>query len=188
MRFQELNEVSPPTFEGSLTIDLLKSKIWLCSALKNLGRNKFSSVYILGSWYGSMAVVLNQCQIKFDKIINVDIERNHIEISDRLLSALAIPSQHMLKDVNTLTYKQLDKDGLVINTSVNDIKGEKWFDRIPKGTLVALQSRNNADIDRYTSLKQLDQSFFLTDTLFLNEITLEDPETKYQRFMKIGVK
>lgn len=188
MRFLELNEVSPSTFQGSLTPDLLQSKMWLCDTLKELGRTKFSTVYILGSWYGSMSVVLNRCGIEFEKIINVDSDRNHIMISDKLLTALDIPSQHMLKDVNTLNYKQLDKDSLVINTSVNDIQGEEWFNRIPEGTLVALQSRNNVDSAQYQNLKELDQEFFLTDNLFLDEVTLEDPETQYQRFMKIGVK
>ena len=80
MRFKELNEVSPSTFEGSLTPDLLKSKIWLCNNLKKLGRKKFSTIYILGSWYGTMSVVLSRCGIQFDKVINVDINKDHIKI------------------------------------------------------------------------------------------------------------
>jgi len=50
-----------------------------------------------------------------------------------------------------------------------------------------LQSRNNAN-GVYDSLEELDQEFFLTDTLVLDEKTFEDPETQYQRFMKIGIK
>lgn len=187
MRFSELNEVSPPTFKGSLTPDLLKSKIWLCDNLKQLGRTEFSTIYVLGSWYGTMAVVLDRCGIKFKKVINVDLDKKHIAISDRVLSALDINHQCMLKDANTLNYKQLDKNSLIINTSTNDIKGEQWFDRLPKGTLIALQSRNNAN-GVYDTLEELDQEFFLTDTLVLDERSFEDPETQYQRFMKIGVK
>lgn len=188
MRFKELNEVSPPTFQGSLTPDLLQSKIWLCNNLKKLGKTKFSTIYILGSWYGTMAIVLDRCGISFDKVINVDADKKHIAVSDKLLTALKMNHQCMHKDANTLNYKQLDKNSLVINTSVNDIKGEVWFDRLPEGTLVALQSRNNVENPRYNSLKELDQEFFLTDTLVLDELTFEDPETQYQRFMKIGVK
>ncbi len=187
MRFKELNEISPPTFKGSLTPDLLKSKIWLCDNLKELGKTKFSTIYILGSWYGSMAVVLSRCGIEFEKIINVDADREHIIKSHKVLSDLGINVQSMRKDANSLNYKQLDKNSLVINTSLNDIKGTDWFDQLPDGTLVALQSRNNAN-GVYDSLKEVDQEFFLTDTLVLDELTLEDPETQYQRFMKIGVK
>lgn len=187
MRFKELNEISPPTFKGSLTPDLLTSKIWLCNNLKKLGKTKFSTIYVLGSWYGSMSVVLGRCGIDFKKVINVDADKKHIEISDKLLTALDINHQCMHKDANTLNYKQLDKNSLIINTSLNDIKGTDWFDRLPEGTLVAIQSRNNAN-GVYDTIEEMDQEFFLSDTLFLDEITLEDPETQYQRFMKIGVK
>lgn len=188
MRFEELNEISPPTFKGSLTPDLLKSKIWLCNNLKKLGRKKFSTIYILGSWYGTMSIVLKKCGIEFKKVINVDIDKKHIEVSDRLLSALNFNHQCIHKDANTLNYTQLDKNSLIINTSTNDIDGETWFDRIPEGTLVALQSRNNVDTPNYQTLEELDKEFFLTDTLFLDELNVEDPETQYQRFMKIGIK
>lgn len=187
MRYHELNEISAPTFQGSLTPDLLISKIWLCKKLKQLGKETFSTIYVLGSWYGGMAVILDRCNIKFEKIINIDADQNHINVSDQLLSALDINHQCIHGDVNRLKYKQLDKKSLIINTSINDIKGEVWFDRIPEGTLVALQSRNNAN-GRYDTLEELDQEYFLTDTLFLDELSLEDPETEYQRFMKIGIK
>jgi hypothetical protein len=188
MRFKELSEVSPPTFKGSLTPDLLKSKIWLCNNLKKIGKTKFSTIYVLGSWYGSMAVILNRCGIEFEKIINVDADQNHITKSHRVLSALGINVQSMQKDANTLNYKQLDNDSLVINTSIDDINGTDWFNRLPEGTLVAMQSRNNANDSAYDSLEALDQKFILSNTLVLDELSLEDPETKYQRFMKIGIK
>jgi len=184
MRF---NEISPPTLKGSMTPDLIKSKVWLCNSLKKLGKKKFSTIYVLGSWYGTMALVLDRCGIKFEKIINVDTDSNHIKVSHKLLTGSGINVQSMQKDVNSLNYKQLDKDSLVINTSINDIEGTDWFDRLPKGTLVALQSRNNAN-DSYNTIEELDQEFFLSDTLMLDEVSLEDPETQYQRFMKIGIK
>lgn len=184
MRF---NEISPPTLKGSLTPDLIKSKLWLCNSLKKLGKKKFSNIYVLGSWYGTMALVLDRCGIEFEKIINVDTDPKHIKVSHRLLKSLNINVQSMQKDANSLNYKQLDKDSLVINTSINDIEGTDWFDRLPEGTVVALQSRNNAN-GAYDTIKELDEEFFLSETLMLDEITVEDPETQYQRFMKIGIK
>ena len=188
MRYYELNEISPMTFQGSLTPDLLTSKVWLCNNLKKLGRKKFSTIYVLGSWYGAMAVTLDKCGIEFEKIINVDSDQKHIDISNKLLSALGLNHQCIQGDANKLKYKHLDKNSLIINTSTNDIEGEQWFDRIPEGTLIAVQSRNNVDTPKYQTLRELDQEFFLTDTLFLDELTLKDPETQYQRFMKIGIK
>jgi hypothetical protein len=187
MRFKELSEVSPSTFKGSLTPDLLKSKIWLCNGLKKLDKTKFSTIYVLGSWYGSMAIILGRCGIEFEKIINVDTDQNHIVKSHQLLSVLGINVQSMRKDANRLNYNQLDQDSLVINTSINDINGRDWFDRLPEGTLVAIQGRDNAN-NTYNSLEEMDQEFVLSKTLVLGTLHLEDPETKYQRFMKIGIK
>jgi hypothetical protein len=35
---------------------------------------------------------------------------------------------------------------------------------------------------------EFDKQFPLRKTYFLDEVELEDPETEYERFMKIGVK
>lgn len=188
MRFTDLKETSPITFEGSITSDLIKSKLWICKSLDILNKTEFSTIYILGSWYGNMGFILLKCNIKFKKIINVDINKKWLTFAHKLLNKLGINVQSMNKDANTLSYKQADTNSLVINTSVNEINGKEWFDNIPKGTLVVLQSRNNADNIKYETLQQFDQDFFLSDTLVLDQITLEDPETQYQRFMKIGIK
>ena len=87
----------------------------------------------------------------------------------------------MHKDVNTLDYRQLKQPGLVINTSTNDIDGDDWLKNIPKGTLVAMQGRHG-------TLEEFDKKYPLRKTYFLDEVELEDPETEYERFMKIGVK
>lgn len=188
MKFIDLKEASPLTFSGSITPDLLKSKLWICKSLDLLNKTEFSTVYILGSWYGNMGFVLSKCNIKFKKIINVDLNKKWLMFSHKLLNTLGINVQSMNKDANRLSYKQADKNSLIINTSINEIKGKEWFDHIPKGTLVILQSRNNADNIKYETLQDFDRDFFLSETLILDQLTLKDPETQYQRFMKIGIK
>ena len=63
----------------------------------------------------------------------------------------------------------------------NDIDGDDWLDNIPQGTLVAMQGRHG-------TLEDFDKQYPLRKTYFLDEVELEDPETEYERFMKIGVK
>jgi hypothetical protein len=86
----------------------------------------------------------------------------------------------MIKDANRLDYRQLDEDGLVINTSCHDMENRGWFDHIPSGVLVALQSRDDVDHD-------LDQ-YDLSETLYQGSRKARDPETRYQSLLRIGVK
>lgn len=185
MRASDLYEFSPNTFQGSITKDLLASKIWLCDELKKLDRTDFDTVYILGSWFGIMAYTLHRCGIEADKIINVDINSQWLKFSQALLKHLG-NVEPMKKDVNDLDYRQLGPQGLVINTSSNEIPNQGWLDHIPQGTVVAIEGRN--DVDSADSLKDFDQEFTLGKTLYLGKRNLKDPEVKYTRFLKIGVK
>jgi len=185
MRASDLYEFSPDTFQGSITKDLLYSKLWVCKELKNLGQTDFDTIYILGSWYGIMAYTLHRCGIKADTVINVDINKKHLQFSQALLKNLdnIFP---MLKDANNLDYRQIGRQGLVINTSSNEIDNQGWLEHIPLGTMVAIEGRN--DVDSVDSLKEFDQEFPLAKTLYLGKKNLADPKVKYTRFLKIGVK
>lgn len=187
MRF---DEVSPHTFQGSLTKDLLLSKTWLLSILSDISK-EYSVVYILGSWYGQTALMLIADGFQTEKIINVDIDRSALAAGQKMARALRVDDKIVLmnKDANNLDFRQLDKEGLVINTSCNDIENQNWFDRIPKGTLVALQGRNNApSVNQYNSIEEFSDAYPLSRVLYQDQLDLEDPETKYQRYMIIGLK
>jgi hypothetical protein len=173
-----LSEFSPDNLAGSFTKDLIFSKMWLINQVGKISKT-FNSIYILGSWYGNLSVLLMTDHFKFDKIINVDIDRSSLLSGQKLAKKLGIDNkiEPMVKDVNQLDYRQAQSPSLVINTSVNDIEDRGWFDRIPKGTLVALQTRDDS-LDRYK----------FTKTLYQSKKELEDPEQKYIRVMKIGVK
>jgi len=189
MKFRDIQESSPLTFGGSNTPDLLRSKKWMCEELKKLDQ-EFSTIYILGSWYGNMAAMLIEIDVKFKKIINVDINKEYLEFSKDLLNKMNIGNRldSMLKDVNQLNYRQADSDSLIINTSIQDIGSNQWWENIPKGILVALQDRNNTDNTKNANLKEFIDEYPMEKTFFEGEIRLEDPETEYRRWIKIGIK
>ena len=189
MRVYDLKESSPLTFKGSNTPDLVMSKKWLCEQLKNLDQ-KFSTIYILGSWYGNTALMLIEADVPFEKIINVDINPKYLEFSKKLLARAGIGDrlETMFKDVNDLNFRQVDADSLIINTSIQDIDGNQWWEHIPRGVMVALQDRNNTKNTKHKNLKEFDEEYPMKKTMFLGEIRLEDPETEYRRWMKIGIK
>lgn len=125
------------------------------------------------------------------KIINVDTDRKALAAGQKMARAARVDDRIVLmnKDANRLDYRQLDKEGLVINTCCNEIENQGWFDRIPKGTLVALQGRNNApSINHFNSVEELSDAYPLSKVLYQDQLNLEDPETKYQRYMIIGLK
>ena len=172
-------EFSPSTLAGSFTDDLITCKSWLISEVAKIHKD-FNSIYILGSWYGNLSLFLiNKNNIKFDRIINVDIDRKVLSTGHELAKKFGIDDKikPMVKDANELDYRQATEPSLVVNTSVNDMKNEGWFDNIPKGTLVALQTRDE-DLDE----------FKFTKLLYLGKKDLRDPETAYTRYMTIGIK
>jgi hypothetical protein len=171
-------ESSPATLRGSCSDDLLISKLHLARALKNLGHDNHDRIYNLGSWYGNMAPILSRQGIKFNRLLNVDrnpdVVANASKVADHFDIGHLI--KHLTGDVNKLRYKN---PSMIINTSCNDIEGSEWFNRIPNGTLVALQTR---DTPNFKTL------FPLKETLHFSKLRLQDPEEKYTRLTWIGIK
>ena len=173
-----LAEFSPDTLEGSFTQDLIESKTWLITEVSRI-HNKFNVIYILGSWYGNLSLLLINQHMQFKKIINVDIDRDALHTGYALAKKLHMADriEPMVQDANELDYSQAVAPSLVVNTSCNDMSNQGWFDHIPPGTLVALQTRDD-DLDEYQ----------LSRTLYSGQRKLQDPEASYVRVMQIGIK
>jgi hypothetical protein len=176
-----LLEFSPLTLQGSFESGLIMNKLWLIHELKKI-QDQFSTIYILGSWYGNMSILLAKNNIQYDHIVNVDKDASVVRKAQRIARMLNIDDriEPMIKDANRLDYQQLDEDGLVINTSCHDMENRGWFDHIPAGVIVALQSRDDVDHD-------LD-AYDLSRTLYQGSRSARDPETDYTSVLRIGVK
>ena len=177
----KLLEFSPSTLQGSFESGLILNKLWLIHELKKI-QDQFSTIYILGSWYGNMSILLAKSNIQYDHIVNVDKDVAVVRQAHRIARILNIHDriEPMVKDANRLNYQQLDQDGLVINTSCHDMDNRGWFDHIPAGVIVALQSRDDVDDDL--------SAYDLSQTLYQGKRSARDPETRYQSLLRIGVK
>ena len=184
-----LDESSGSSLEGSFTRDLVFSKFWLMQKLSQI-QPQVSTMYVLGSWYGNLALFLNRYpRVRVDQIINVETNQERLDSGEHILNqAGAHNVEHMLKDANDLDYRQLDRDSVVVNTSLNDIKGQDWFENIPPGTLVVMQARDQVENEQFDSPNDIEQKFPLDRVLYSGSLDLEDPETEYTRFMVIGRK
>lgn len=184
-----VNEASPNTLEGSFTPDLVESKTWLCEKLaQGLKGKNAGTIYILGSWYGNMAIFLKQAGIKFDKLVLVEPNEDWLRQSKRLLDKINNDGKIVFlnQKAEDIVY---DKPGVVINTSCNET-GPVFLTKVPDNMLCLLQARDNVDkvAINTDSLSEFDELFNLSKVYYTGEKTLNDPETEYTRYMKIGRK
>ena len=184
-----LDESSGYSLAGSFTRDLIASKVWLLTELARIAP-QVGTIYVLGSWYGNLGVLLALDPIiKYKKLINVETDKKFLQTSKRIHNYLGMGNtEYMLADANTLDYRQLGSDGVVINTSLTDMPGQAWFDNIPAGTLVVMQSRDHDPGNAADSTQDIVDRYPLSEVIYDGKINLKDPETKYTRFMIIGIK
>lgn len=184
-----LEESSGYSLQGSFTHDLTKSKVWLMQELAKV-QPDISTLYILGSWYGNLALYMTLDPVaRVKKFINVEINKDMLDQSRRMMDRIGARNvEYMNRDANMLDYRQTDTDSVVVNTSLTDMDGNEWFDNIPDNTLVAMQARDNDPGHQYHSTQDILKKFPLNTVLYQGELELQDPETKYTRFMVIGRK
>jgi hypothetical protein len=189
LEISSLEESSGYSLEGSFTPDLVFSKYWLMRELTAI-KSQISTMYVLGSWYGNLALFLTRYgEPKVDRIINVETNPEFLKTGQQLLDKFGAGNvEYMLKDANQLDYRQIDQDSVVVNTSLTDMKGREWFDNIPPGTLVALQGRDHDPNRNFHSADDIQKRFPLSQVLYSGELDLQDPETEYTRSMTIGIK
>ena len=184
-----LDESSGYSLAGSFTRDLIASKVWLLTELARIAP-QVGTIYVLGSWYGNLGVLLAlDPVIQYKKLINVETDKKFLQASRRIHNHLGMDNtEYMLADANTLDYIQLGNNGVVINTSLTDMKGQDWFNNIPTGTLVAMQSRDHDPGNASHSTQDIIDRYPLTEIIYDGKLKLADPETKYTRYMVIGIK
>jgi hypothetical protein len=171
-----LDESSGYSLQGSFTPDLVFSKLWLMRELAKI-QPRISTMYVLGSWYGNLALLLHRYpQVQVDQVINVENNPEFLKGSRNILNLADVDNvEYMLKDANNLDYRQLDRNSVVVNTSLNDIKGTDWFENIPSGTLVAMQARDQVENEQFVKLQDIEQKFPLDQVLYSDSLDLEDP-------------
>ena len=184
-----LDETSPDTLEGSFTDDLIQSKTWLCKKLKEGLKGKCArTIYVLGSWYGNLAMLLQKEGIVFDEIVLVENDEDKLRASAQLLKPFFKPGKLVFlnTDARDVIY---DKPGIIINTSVNDMK-PSWYDAVPDGYRVIIQGRDQASgsITKIADMEQFTDMFPMRKVNYLGNRDFTDPETRYSRYMKIGKK
>tara|TARA_B100000959_G_scaffold114569_1_gene120780 strand:- start:6157 stop:7731 length:1575 start_codon:yes stop_codon:yes gene_type:complete len=205
VRILERFEKEKPEYNlhDAFTQGQLRSKLWL---LKHLRDMNLGTVFICAGWYGTLArAMFENERIHFDKIRSFDIDPKCAEVADtinRFWVKDAWQYKSSTLDIHDLnytnakykvkkadgTYEELiDKPNTIINTSCEHIENfTDWFNLIPAGKLVALQSNNYFEIQDHVncvnSLDEFKQQTPLSNIIYEGELKLE----KYTRYMIIG--
>lgn len=181
----------------------LKSKSWLVDNLPdNLG-----TVFICAGWYGTLAsLMFDRAKHKFAKIRSFDIDDTCAAIADNINRPWVMDGWQFKAstlDIHDMTYPtqfttfRSDGSGVeleempdtIINTSCEHIENfSDWYNAIPSGTCVILQTNNYFDLPEHINCSVNIQDFAKSTPMqsLYYEGTLS--LSKYDRFMRIGIK
>lgn len=168
----------------------ISSKLWLCEKLESLDWES-DLTFIYGGWHGILAfLLLSRNKFKVRNIRSFDIDSKCESIADMINENWVYKNwqfKAFTKDCNTL----IPKADLIINTSTEHFKSVQWFNNIPSGTRIILQSNNMKHEDHYSTVNSLSE---FKDRYPMQKIILEEkinftyPTWYFDRFMLIGIK
>jgi hypothetical protein len=186
----------------------LRSKIWLITELNSLSVD-LGTVFLCAGWYATLATMLFESDIKVDKVRSFDIDPSTVNVAEVFnkpwftkqwkFKALVEDIfnidynehtwQHWSNTNNRMSYPITDIPNTIINTSCEHIENfSNWYDKIPNGKLIILQSNNYFEVDEHVNcsnnLSEFSNSAPMSEILYEGELDLD----MYKRFMKIGYK
>lgn len=170
------------------------SKLWLSQELEPIAKEYANpaKIVLVGGWYGLLNFILKaRANISIECIRSIDVDADACAIADKINDTWVWQNwkfKSINADANQFNY---DDYNIVINTSVEHIDTQEWFDRIPRGCLVALQSNDMDHEDHcrnHKSLEEFKNDFALSKLLYSGSRHFEYPEWGFNRFMIIGQK
>lgn len=156
---------------------------------------------ILGSWYNILGFMLvSRNPDYFEHIHGYDLDEKAIDIANKICNGWMINQDK--KIVNTcldIDEADLTNYELIICTSTEDIESTEWFNNIPTGCLVALQTNNltQEHVKNYndwyiknpnSDMETFKKKYQLSNILFEGELEFDYGDLHYSRYMLIGKK
>ena len=186
----------------------LESKLWLLTELGKLNV-ELGTVFLCAGWYATLATMLFESDIKIDKVRSFDIDESCVDIAETFNKPWFVDEwrfKSITQDIMDINYNQhvwqywsnannrmsypiTDSPDTIINTSCEHIENfAEWYNKIPNGKLVVLQSNNYYEIEEHVncvgSIEEFAVKAPMDNILYSGELDLP----KYKRFMLIGFK
>jgi hypothetical protein len=190
----------------SLSQGQLASKMWLIHELQDIDAD-LGTVFLCAGWYGILATLMFENDLKIDKIRSFDLDPDVVSIAEKF-NLPWVKAEWKFKpatlDIHDLEYENFEyevtrSDGsatklndtadTVINTSCEHINDfDEWYAKIPGGTMVVLQSNDYAEIKEHVNTSDNLYEFAvqtpMSEVYYSGEMAFD----KYTRFMRIGIK
>jgi len=176
----------------------VESKIWLCETLEPLLPSQ-PHVYILGGWHNLLGFMLLSRQPRaYAHITSIDCDPEAKTYADKINDCWCYDPEtaivtNITGDANT--YEFNDSTAVYINCSPEHINNNLWFEHIPPGAMVCIQSISitesgapwhisnpNATMDEFLAKYPLDHY------LFQDTKRIQYNHWGYDRYMIIGHK
>lgn len=205
-RLKKLPLESLERVAASLSFGQVDSKLWLLRELEGFEVPAGSSVFILGGWHGVLALLMHWCRPGARlRARSIDVDEEVTARAASLVKWFELNREGSFyaatADMYELDYSRVEftphgygaplfeVPGLVVNTSCEHLKEFGiWWDRIPPGTRVALQTNNFFSCPEHVgcvaSLEDFRHQAPLAHVHYAGRMPLEN----YDRFMLIGVK
>jgi hypothetical protein len=172
----------------------LASKGWLVNELQQYSMpGAPENIYIFGGWIGTLASMLFNSSINIHKCRSIDLDPWCESVADTLNKTHEMNGwrfKSITADMATYEYQTDIRPTIVINTSAEHVTQEvydRWYNRIPQNTLVAVQSNNFSNL---ATGEHVRCSHGLEEFKLMNRVTDEYycgelPTNEYTRYMAI---
>ena len=180
-------------FNDNFSKGQIKSKIWLVEELKNVFPNKdLGTLAHYGGWYATVAHFLFE-NFTIDQYYNIELDPECVWIGDffnyeRNYKGICMDVNNIKYDKNSFKANDIEiTPTVILNTSCEHMDN-KWFDNLPKGTLVSLQTNdyfeNPQHVNCCRNLQTVIEKYPMQDVYYNGELDTKE----YTRFMLIGKK
>ena len=204
---QVLNKYPDIDIKDLFSKGQMESKRWLVNELETINK-PLGTVFLCAGWYGSLAAFLFESNLEIEKIRSFDIDKSCASIAETFNRTKTMDSWKFKASTldilgmdypTTYTTQRSDGTGLeltempntIINTSCEHIPtGDfiKWYNTIPVGTLVVLQTNNYFKLPEHVNccndLDDFSRVAPIKEVLYQGQLEL----SKYTRYMRIGIK
>jgi len=184
----------------------LLSKQWIIEELEHMDLD-LGIVYLCAGWYATLATMLLESDLRVNKVRSFDTDPEVAAIAKIFNKPWVIDNwrfQAVTKDIHKIDYRTheykvtrangtlatvKETPDTIVNTSCEHIEDfESWYESVPNGKLVILQSNNFKTVKEHincvNNLFEFKRMAHMTVLLYEGELDLGE----YKRFMLIGRK
>lgn len=178
---------------------LIKSKLWLCEQLELATYHlQNPTLHILGCWDNLLGfMLLTRKPTFYSTVYGYDINPEAIDNANKICDMWKYESPkvyNIVQDVNEYDYSS-HTHSIFINCSIDQMDSNSWYDSVPNGSLVCIQTTNMTDPDFPWYIKQTTNSlddlvnrFNFTTLIYSGTKHIQYKEHGYKRYMIIGCK